>query len=388
MTPKRVEQEEIKDIPVNENFNGEPPSEEVLNQIRNHPYKYIRDYYEGIYPFIGSQIFSILSLIPVSLIMPPFHREGKEVKQKISLFLMSGPGTGKTSTARELEKISYFPLSTLNVTPARLFYELKRRDKCTLIIPDASITLRNEELIKLLENALGEEQSISRNTMKNKKEGESTEIHKDVVGFLSGTPDLIVNQRIRDGLLSRCSPLVIDHTREQHEHMIDLVNGKIGKDNKIINHNPIPFFYKELYDVQDGKHKIPKVQGYIISEEIKERIAEYIKPLVKIGFDMMGVHAIRQLEQSYRYMCSHAFLNILSGKRKIIDNKLEITNEDLEVAKHLIKREIETQTVILMSVNSINYWNLKTINELREWAKNKKIPPTAYSIMKRILSNN
>jgi hypothetical protein len=389
MTPKKVETEIQREIPVNDNFDGEQPSEEIMSQIRNRPYKYIRDYYESIYPFIGSQIFSILSLVPVSLIMPKFNREGKGIKQKISLFLMSGPGTGKSSIARELEKISYFPVSTLNITPARLFHEIKIREKVTLIIPDASITLSREELIKALENILGEEESISRNTMKNKNNEEGTEMHRDGVGFISGTPDLIVNQRIRDGLLSRCSPLVIDHTQEQHEHMIDLVNGKIGKENKNISNNPIPFFYKELYEIQEGLHNsIKPIEGYIIDEHIKESIASFIKPLVKVGFNMMGVHAIRQLEQAYRYMCSHAFLNILSGKRKIINNKLEINSEDLEVAKHLIKREIETQTIILMSVNAINWYNLRTINELRDWAKTHKTPPTAYSIMKGIVKNN
>lgn len=389
MSGKKIEVEIEKEIPVNEHFNGIPPSDEIMQTIRDKPYRYIRDYYESIYPFMGSQVFSILSLVPGSLIMPRFIINGQEKKQKISLFLLSNPGTAKSSLARALEKLCYFPVSTLSITRARLFHELNNRKKCTVIIPDASLTLSDERLIKLLENAVGEEESISHNTMQNKKSTEGTEMHRDVVAFLAGTMEIVTNSLIRDGLLSRCSPLVIDHTQEQHEHMIDLVNGNVGKENIFNSNNPITFFYKELYEVQEGLHKkIQPIKGFIIGEHIKESIASYIKPLVKVGFNMMGIHAIRQLEQAYRYMCSHAFLNILSGKRKIINNKLEINSEDLEVAKHLIKREIETQTIILMSVNAINWYNLRTINELRDWAKTHKTPPTAYSIMKGIVKNN
>ena len=333
------------------------------------PYHYIRNYYEMIYPHIGDKVFSILSLIPISLIIPKIPRGKKLLKQKITLLLISPPGTGKSSIANEFEKITFDPIALEYITDSRLFYELSKKDRATLIISDIAKIFSNEMIIKQIENAVGEDGYISRNTMLNREE--DTKKLLDVVAYFSGTPENLINDRIRDGLLARTSALIIVHTLKEHEEILNYVNDNIGEESKE-NMNYIPYYYNILDEIQnDSNNKYPPVQGYIISKEIKKEIGEFIKPLVKQTFIQFGVESIRELEQAYRFLLSHAVLNYFN--REKIKGKIVITSEDLKVAKFLIKREIETKHKIIATISERNKSNLKTMNDLRQWLYHQKI---------------
>lgn len=339
------------------------PIEKLPKELIKDPYNYIMSYYESIYPYIGGKIFSILSLVPVSLIMPKILRKRKEIKQKINLLLISSPGTGKSSIAKEFEKIAYHPITLEHVTDSRLFYELSQMDMVTLIISDISKVFSDDMLVKQLENLIGDESMISRNTMQNKEQDTTKKI--DAVSYLSGTPDNISNKRIRDGLLSRVSPLIITHSLQEHEGIIDFVNDSIGEES-VGEVNYIPHYFAGLYKIQKGQHSLyGPIIGYDISKEIKESIKIFIKPLVKPAFIKFGIESVRELEETYRILCASAVLNYFN--RQIIKGKIIVTRQDLEIAKFLIKREIATKYKIISTIMERDRNNLKTMNQLKEW---------------------
>ena len=360
---------------------------EIDENIKKDPYNYICNYYESLLPFIGKKVFSILSLVPVSLIIPKIPRGKKKIKQKINLLLLSSPGSGKSSIAEEFEKITYFPLSTKKITPARLYHEIKKRadGKLSLIIEDIAEIFSDDVLIKLLEGILGEEGSISRDTMRNIKD-EETKKKIDAIAYLSGTPENIAEKRIRDGLLMRTSPQIIFYSLEEHKKILDFVADSMGKIEKNITQNNIKGFYRDLYKIQDGTHdSLSPIEGYIIPKEINDEVKLFIQPLVEPIFLRWGISNVRELEEMYRFMCAYSFLNIYN--REIKENKLVITKEDLEVAKKLIKRELRTKNIILSCIERVDYYNIKTRQQLREWEEKvrriekKEIPQEAKFIM-------
>jgi len=337
-------------------------------ELLENPYKYICNYYESLYPFIGRQAFSIISLMPPSLIMPQIPDKKKKIKQKINLFLIANPGAAKTSIAEEFEKIAINPIFSESMTPAYLSWELKDKDKITLITSDIAHSLENEEFVKMLEGIIGDEGTISRATMKNK------ELRKkiDAVAFMSGTPNIIANDRIRDGLLFRCSPLIITHTTEEHEKILDHVNEGIGVEGDEHELEYILNFYQSLIAIQEEEHpKINRIEGYIIPEDIKKDLLGFLKPF---GFEEFGINAVRQLQEAYRFMCAHAFLNIYNKKKegKIKRNKLEIDELDLKISKYLMDIEIDTIFHIVDSLSELKAKNIKTYKQLKEWQDRKK----------------
>ena len=349
-------------------------SEDVVIPIEllKNPWRYICNYYESLYPCMGRKVFSIVSLIPPSLILPPIPNGRKKIKQKINLFLIANPSSGKTSIAEEFEKIATNPIFSESMTPAYLNFELRDKDKVTIITSDVAQSLINEEFVKLLEQILGDEGKISRNTMQDKTKRRKIE----AVAYLSGTPSIISNDRIRDGLLFRCSPLIVTLSSDEHNFILDSVNNKMGIETQGNNIEHIISFYNLLNSIQEGTHdEINPIKGYIISEEIKQKLIDFIKPLVQPSFEEYGIHAVRQLQEAYRFMVSHAFLNIYNKQKegKIKNNKLVIDDKDLEVAKYLIDIEIETIFHIIESLNDLKAGGIKTYKQLREWQNRKKL---------------
>lgn len=339
-----------------------------MTDIKKRPYDFVRSYYEEEFPRVGWKIFSILSLVPISLIIPKIPSQVKETKQKISLFWISPSGSAKTSVAEEFEKIAINPISTSKITPARLYFEIKKREgkKTTLICPDVSIMFSDEELIKLLEGYLGEESTIFRSTMRNV--GEPLGIKVDGSAYLSGTPKIISDNRIRDGLLGRASPIITFFDEGDNQKIIDKINSRIGKEIEKKGWEKISEFYKGLYEIQEGASKeITPIDGYIISDDIKHQIGEYVKNLPYLGviLSRWGIHSARALEETYRFLISHAFLNIYN--RDVKDRKLVITQEDCEIAKRLIKFESQETYKILKAVEVIDWFNIRNEREFRVW---------------------
>ena len=359
------------------------------------PYTYIRKHYEEMYPCMGGKVFSILSLVPVSLIIPKIPRKNKEIKQRINLLLLSNTGSAKSSLALEFEKITYNPVSSRKKTIARFFYDLKKiGDKpLSIIIEDIAVWLNDEEMIKLLEGILGEEEILERDTMRNIKD-KNKKIQ--AVAYLSGTPENISDHKIRTGLLGRTCPLIVYHTQEEHEKILDFINDSMGKTDKLTDSEEIKAFYDVLYKIQNGENnEIDPIVGYIIPDEIKEEIKGFIKHLVKDIFLKHGITFAREAEEVYRFLCSHAFLKIFSKNKKglIKENKLIIDQDDLNIAKSLIKREIITKAIILECIEQIDYWSIKTREQLRAWELKrrgygrKELPKEAKFVMQSLVKN-
>ncbi len=336
------------------------------------PYKYIQKYYESIYPFMGGKCFKLLSLIPTGLVIPKIPRGKKLIKQKISFFLISNPGTGKTSIAEEFEKLTYNPIFIEYITKARLNYEISNQEhnRISLITSDVATILNDDDLVKLLEGILGEEGAISYNTMHNRSDDENRK-KIDGVAYLSGTSENIQNKKVRDGFLRRTSPLIVVHTNKEHEEIIDIVNDGMGEVDESDEVNFIPTYYEHLRKIQDGEGEINPINGYIFSNRIKDQVKAFIKPLVKPTFVQFGVNAIDETEQFYRFLVNHSFLNLF--EREIQDYKLVINDEDLEVAKSIIKNEVETKHQIYSSISFLDKNKIKTMEQLRKWEYRRKI---------------
>ena len=75
-------------------------NEEEMNIIRKDPYNYICDYIESIYPKIGRKTFEILSLLPVSLVMPDIPSGTKTVRSNLNCIFLGPSGSGKSSIAK------------------------------------------------------------------------------------------------------------------------------------------------------------------------------------------------------------------------------------------------------------------------------------------------
>ena len=144
----------------------------------------------------------------------------------------------------------------------------------------------------------------------------------------------------------------------------------------------IPSYYYSLWQIQDGRHEtIKPIESYVISEKIKKDAIEFFKPLAKPYFLRWRVNAVRELEEMYRFIVNSAFLNIYN--RKIIDNKLVVEEQDFEVAKKLISREIETKDFIMRCLSAVNLERLKTTKEIQNWTAKRGIKnPMVESIMK------
>jgi hypothetical protein len=360
-----------------------------LDKIKKNPYTYIRNHYEKMYPCVGSKVFSLLSLVPVSLIIPKIMRNSKEVRVHINLLWLSGSGLGKSSLCREFEKITYNPLSTNKMTTARLYHELKQRNgnKVSLIVEDVSVWFMEEDKIKFLEGVTGEEEKVSHETMKNIKKSVN---HVDLVAFCSGTPENITNQRIKTGILRRFSPLILFLSQEENNQIIDFINKNMGVDGNLNSSEPIIDFYKQLYEIQEGNNPdMPPIIGYIFPEHIKEEINRFMKEITSIAHKKFAVSSATETEEVYRFLVAHAFLNIFNKKEKglIQDNKLIIDDEDLFIAKHLISREISAKNMILTCIDQMDFYGIRTRDQLREWEERRKkmgkgnIPPEAKLVM-------
>ena len=344
-------------------------------ELIHSPYSYICNFYENMFPCIGKKVFSILSLVPGSISIPKIDAEVKQIKQKISLLWLSPTGSGKTSIAKEFEKIALNPLSTQKMTPARLVYEVYKRSnekeipKITLIVSDIATMFSDEETIKLLEGAIGEEAEISRNTMRNKDSLINRKV--DCVAFLSGTSKVVFDNKVRDGILGRCSSLVTSFFEEENKIIINHINPRMGKPlRENSSSNDIKQYYNSLFKIQDGTHsEIKPINGYIIPEEIRQDIGNFVlssKPL-KVILQKWGITSARALEETYRFLVNSAFLNIYN--RRIEDNKLVVSREDLEVAKRLAYQESIQTYRILKGIESIDYFNIQTERDLREFEK-------------------
>src|SRR3990167_10079018 len=355
--------------------------------IRDNPYDFILNFYESMYPHMGKRVMSVLSLVPVSLILPPLtNTNGKITTSRINYLLLAPPSSGKTSLAQHFEKFSYNPLSFEYITDSKMFFVLIKKKKVTLITSDIARVFRDTYLSKQIENIIGDEGKLSRLTQRT---GE-VEYKIDAVGYFAGTPQNI-SSTITDGIIFRVYPEIVFPTAKEHEDVLKKLNEQMCGDNQQKGdiEGEIVTYYKELLQIQEGEHpEIKKVNAVSIPLYFKEEIAKKILPLFGSHFNDTDTPFYRELNQCYRYMFSHAFLNIFHIK--VIDGTIILEDRDLRIAMDLSEKEVKTKTDIIKSIKDISESRLKTLKGLTWWVneemkKGKEVTRRRYNIMKTII---
>ena len=359
---------------------------DLQNQIRADPYTFICDYYESIYKNAGREIFSILSLVIPSLILPPIpHEHAREIKSSINVLMIAPPGDGKSSIAETFSKLAYNSFNFESITDAKFYEVISQKDFVSIVVGDVFKIFSDKMLTKTMENVLGDEQKISRMT----KRTDSHEKKIRAVAFLAGVPSALTSV-ISDGMIFRTSVLLLFHNPEEHEDIGEFVGRGAFKDHKGSEKElEISQYYKELLEIQMDRHReIDPIKGYIVKEEYKQRIINAWKPLVKPITRRTKFSFFREMHQAMRYMVSHAFLNIFN--RKVEEGKIVIEEEDVKVAIELMTKELETKFEILSCSKVVSEERMKTTKDLAEYVdklkKNKiRIKDTSENIMGSIL---
>lgn len=336
-------------------------------EIRKDPYGFIKNYYESVYKHMGAEVFSTLALVIPSLILPPIpHKRAREIKPCINYLLIAPPGGAKSSLCETFEKIAYNSMPMESVTDAKMYDMVKAKDFVSIVVGDVFKMFSDKILTKTMENVLGDEQKLSRFTMRT----DSNEKKIKAVAFLAGTPNALTTV-ISDGMIFRTSICLIFHNPEEHDKIGKFVNdGAFEAKTGAREEEAIMDFYQDLLRIQLGTHNIPKVHGYVVDPSFKERIFKAWSPLVKPITRRTKFSFFRELHQGYRYMVSHAFLNIFN--REVKDGRLVIKEEDVDIAVNLMIKELETKFEILSCSKVVSEERLKTSKDLANYVEKQK----------------
>lgn len=367
-------------------MNQEDYQKELI-KLKTDPHNYITRYYEELYPKMGGRVMNVLSLVPCSLVLPPFNdKNGKKTAIRINYLLLSKPGTAKTTLSEHFTKLALNSFPFEYITDSKLSSFLDEKTIATIIVSDISRIFRDLFLSKQLENILGEEAKLSRFTQKSKK----TEEKKiDAVAYLSGTPSNI-NTTISDGIIFRVHPDIIEHTQEEHDEILRIINDRIGNgdNNQFMDKEEVIIdFYKKLYSIQEGTGELQKITHYEIPDRFREYVRQKIIPELSKAFKDTESEYVRELNQCYKYVVSIAFLNIYN--RKIENGKLFLAEEDLQLAIRISLDEIKTKVSIIHCIKIYSDNNFRVIQDLNNWiGRNpEKITKFEYQILKQMILN-
>jgi len=357
---------------------------EESTKMKSNPHEYIMDWMEANLIHVGRRVFSLLALVPGSIILPniPFGTSG--IRSTINVFYISPPASGKSTTSKKFAKICYFPLQRRTISPADLRSRAISMRFLNLIIEDFSENVEEHgyDFIKALEGILGEEQNVSKSNMR-------TELMGDVkaTGLLCGTPIDVekYSKLIESGLLSRCCLLYITLTSEQHSQIGDYINSRIGNteySEKLgLQELVVEDYYKSLKEIQEGKNKdVHPVTGYSIPTDFKTKAGEVWKRISEeLMVEFPQVHWTRDLQEFYRFLLSSAFLNIHHRKN---DNGILVPNEeDFKLALRLMKQNMRYKWAIFKSTG-LNK-RIKSAEILNQ-VLNSNIPDSVKNILMNI----
>ncbi len=341
---------------------------DLSEQIKKDPYNFIRDYYEGIYMNMGREVFSTLSLVIPSLILPPIpHEHAREIKSSINFLLIAPPGTAKSSIAETFTKLSYNSFPFEYITDAKLYEVISQKDFVSVVVGDVFKVFSDKMLTKTMENVLGDEQKISRMT----KRTDSHEKKIKAVAFLAGVPSALTSV-ISEGMIFRTAVCLIFHNPDEHEKIGEFVSDGAFKEHRGTEEEmEIEDFYRELLEIQLNRHSsIDQITGYIVKPEYKKKLLDAWKPLVRPITRKTKFSFFREFHQGLRYMVAHAFLNIFN--RKIEDGKIVIEEEDLRVAIGLMTKELEIKFEVLSCSKVVSEEKLRTTKDLAEYTDKLK----------------
>lgn len=351
---------------------------------KDNPYEYICDWAESIFKHTGKRVFKYMSLMPVSLIIPDILYKGRQIRSNIHVLLLAPSGTAKTSLGTILSNFSLNPIPFENITTAKISQNLMRRQDSyvTLISTDISKIVRDLELVKLLEQVLGEERRVMRDNMQS-----SFNFTIQSTAYLSGVPSDLLGV-LTSGLLFRTSPIILFHTEDEHSDIGKHITEGIGQEAKNDGKEGIiKDFYNSLAYRQSADNP-DRIEGYIYSEEIKNKIFQKWNEMTHdIVKKYQVVEWIRELYSCYRYMNAYSFMNITSREVKKIDGKnmLVITNEDLKLALNLMEEDIDTKVHLLKCKAIAN--KIRNMKELQEVMESKKASDRDKQIIKNLVKS-
>ncbi|MEM3075064.1 MAG: hypothetical protein QW727_03945 [Candidatus Pacearchaeota archaeon] len=366
-------------------------------EIKKNPYNFICDWAEECLIYTGRNVFSILSLIPCSLILPDIPSTSGKFRSNINLLLLGNPSSGKSTICSKFEKITYYPYFNREFSSAGIQSDLPSMPLSSIIIEDFSQILDRPDsygIIKVLEGILGEEKRVSKVTKK-----EKINFNAESVALICGTnKDLLryINE-LEGGLFWRFVPFMIVHSPEERENIGKYINNGVGDESKSLQANikeeVIIDYYKFLFNIQGGKNPdIPPIVNYEFNLEWKNKIFKMWKRGIEYE-DYKGINDFnwnRELQEGYRFIVAHAFLNILNRniKRIKIEGKeygiLIPNEEDYKIGIGLMKKNIIFKGYIIKAID-INRRIDKKVEQLKEII-NSNIPSLAKEILINIYS--
>lgn len=354
---------------------------EEIEKIRKEPYKYIPQWMESTLIHVGKPVFEILSLLPASLILPDIPFGNKNIRPQMNALLLSPPSGGKSTIAEKFAKISTFPITFRRITASELISQILINPYFfTIINEDFSQVAEDYDVIKVLEGVTGDERKIEDKTSRRS-------ISKETKGvcLLCGTPSDLSRylKNLEGGMFFRLIPIMINHTTEQHSDIGKHINDKIGNYEYIEDihkkEETVIEFYKELGLIQSGKHPtIPAIARYKIPDEIKNSAFMLWDKITREMVDEMEFYWIRELHEFYRFLVSHALLNVhnrtitkfkmKNGENKEVEcGEIHIQQEDYKVAINLMKRNIKFKYYLIKATRlNSKIRDAKTLKEIME----------------------
>lgn len=347
--------------------------ENEMKKIKSDPRKYIGDWMEQNLLHVGRKTFKVICLMPCSMILPSIPWQSTDIRSNINLFILGPPGSGKSTIASIFVKIGYSGFMQKGITSKRLIDKIRDYNGFFSIAIDdfANVLNQNDsyDLIKILEGALGDEKNISYET---KKTVINQETH--AIGLVEGTwTDLEKFARhMQGGLLSRMSLLFISLDEEQREEVADFINLGIGNKSSSniskLKEQVVKDYYRILFEIQNEekdekenlKHGIEKVKAYQFDDNYKGiALKTWKRQTINFASNINGDFK-REFHDFYRFVVSHAFLNIFNRDCK--DGVLKPIEEDYKFALNLMMQTIRNKTDLIQS--QIFLRNLSSTEEL------------------------
>lgn len=351
---------------------------EEEKKLKDNPYAYICNWMEERLPYTGGKAYSIVALMPVSLILPNFTYMGDSVRSNINCLIMAPPSAGKSTIADSFAKISFAPLQTSSITPRKLEKEIKSRVTFSLVVEDFSRMIRNPDTLKVIENVLGEEQKVNRMTV-------NSSVDKKVngVGLFMGTSQDL-STYITGGFIFRAVPVIISHTADQHSQIGRKIMENMGIDSNFNEKRElIKDYYYELLQIMDGGHpKIQKIDRCFMDPafsreayKIWDENTRFINDTLKVQLNWF-----RELQEFARFLFAHAFLNVFN--RRVEKGVIYPTKEDFNVAIKLMEDTLQVKYDIV-SMNLFSK-NISDLQELENVLKGSRLSEQRRDILRNL----
>lgn len=357
--------------------------DEEINKIKRDPVNYICDWMESNLIHIGKKVFRLICLQPCSMIIPSIPMNSIDIRANINVFIIGSPACGKSTLAKKFCSFAYFPLSKKGISAPKLAQQIDESEGMfSLSLDDFSNFLEEGgyEAVKILEGAIGDEKEASRENMMY-----SIRRKTQAIALICGTwIDLKkYSTFLKGGLLSRMSLLFISLNEQQRREKAKFINDSIGRKGKEIlesrmKQQIISDYYKILFDIQNKKQNAekPQVKGYLFNSKLNDTfLAKYETLTSKYTNDITGDFS-REQQDAYRFLISHAFINIFN--REIKDGILILTKEDYDFATEMMETTLKNK---LNLVKSRLFLEMGSSQEFVEAIQNPKVNEDTRNIL-------